>query len=224
VKRFILLVVAGGLLVGLLWAEYTEGYRQILLFKAPLSILFVVAAMLQAHPLPRYYRLVLAGLILGLVGDVCLALPGATPFRAGLVAFLAGHVLYVLAFAHLTRPANWIHPANLLILLVSGYIFWWLMPRLGNMLLPVAVYVVVISVMVSGAWAVVRNQEIGRAGAWVIVVGAVLFYASDILVARDRFVTDEFLNRLVGLPLYYGAQFLLAFSVGLVRRDSAKSV
>lgn len=223
-KRFILIIFAAGLLAGLLWAEHTEDYQKILLFKAPLSTLFVLAAILQAHPLPTYYHLVLTGLILGLVGDISLALPGGSAFRMGLVAFLAGHLLYVLAFANLTRPANWIHYANFLILAVSGSIFWWLMPHLGKMLFPVALYVFVISVMVSGAWAVARNKEIGRAGALVIAIGAVFFYVSDIFVARDRFVTDEFLNRLVGLPLYYGAQFLLAFSVGLVRRDGAKSV
>lgn len=47
--------------------------------------------------------------------------------------------------------------------------------------------------------------------------GALLFYLSDIFVARDRFLKTSFLNRLVGLPIYYAGQFLLAFSVGLLR-------
>ncbi|TFG38533.1 MAG: hypothetical protein E4H39_00070 [Syntrophobacterales bacterium] len=49
-----------------------------------------------------------------------------------------------------------------------------------------------------------------------IFVGALCFYFSDIFVARDRFFRKEFLNRLIGLPLYYLGQFLLAFSVGLI--------
>lgn len=218
--RIILPVVAGVLLIGLLWAENTGSHGQILLFKAPLSCLFVLAAFLQAHPVAPYYRFVLAGLVLGLVGDVCLALPGDTAFRSGLAAFLAGHVLYVLAFAKLTRRSDWLHAANLLILAVSVYIFWWLLPHLGKMLAPVVLYIVVISVMVSGAWAAFRNPDTRRAGAWMILFGALLFYVSDIFVARNRFIADEFLNRLIGLPFYYGGQFLLAFSVGLVRRDS----
>jgi hypothetical protein len=44
-------------------------------------------------------------------------------------------------------------------------------------------------------------------------VGAVLFAASDVSVARDRFVGAGFSNRLWGLPLYVGAQLLLAASV-----------
>ena len=39
---------------------------------------------------------------------------------------------------------------------------------------------------------------------------------TDLFVARERFVVKSFTNKLVGLPLYYGGQFLLAFSVGLV--------
>lgn len=217
--RVILLVVAGGLLLGLLWAEKTGNYGNILLFKIPLSSLFVLAAFLRAHPKTTYYQLVLAGLILGLIGDVCLALPGDTTFRSGLAAFLGGHVLYVIAFANLTRRADWLHPANLLLLPLSGYIFWWLLPHLGKMLVPVALYIVVISVMVAGAGAAFRNPRTRRAGAYLIFLGAVLFYASDIFVARDRFIVSEFLNRLIGLPLYYTGQFLLAFSTGLVGSD-----
>jgi YhhN family len=43
----------------------------------------------------------------------------------------------------------------------------------------------------------------------------VLFYLSDVTVALDRFVTGRrFVNRAIGLPLYYGGQFLLAYSIG----------
>ena len=51
--------------------------------------------------------------------------------------------------------------------------------------------------------------------AWLIATGATLFYLSDITVALDRFVTGpRFVNRAIGLPLYYGGQFLLAYSIG----------
>jgi hypothetical protein len=72
-----------------------------------------------------------------------------------------------------------------------------------------------------------RNSSVRRLGAWFILAGAVFFYASDIFVAHQRFVMEQFYNRLFGLPLYYTAQFLLAFSVGLVKgtenRDVQKS-
>jgi hypothetical protein len=43
-----------------------------------------------------------------------------------------------------------------------------------------------------------------------------MFYFSDILVARQRFVKNRFFNRASGLPLYYAAQFMIAFSTGMI--------
>jgi len=215
---YILLVIASGLLVVLLWAESTGNNWLGLGFKTPLSVLFVTTALLQPRVMPKYFKFVLTGLILGLVGDVCLGLPGLTAFRTGLVAFLAGHILYILAFAILARRADWINPVNIVIIAISGCVYWWLMPYLGEMFVAVTFYIVVISVMVAGAWEAFCNPGIRRIGAWFILVGAVLFYVSDVFVAHQRFVTEQFYNRLIGLPLYYTGQFLLAFSVGLVRR------
>ncbi|MDY6790925.1 MAG: lysoplasmalogenase [Thermodesulfobacteriota bacterium] len=217
--RNLLIFVAVSLLVALVGAESTGNNWLVLMFKTPLSILFVIIAVTQPKSLPRYFKLVLIGLIFGLMGDVCLALPGLTAFRVGLVAFLAGHVLYIGAFTILTRCVYWINPVNILVTAISGCIYLWLLPHLGNMLVPVTFYIVVISLMVAGAWAVFRNPEVPRLGAWLILAGAMSFYVSDIFVAHQRFVMEHFYNRLIGLPLYYTAQFLLAFSVGLVKRS-----
>ena len=43
-----------------------------------------------------------------------------------------------------------------------------------------------------------------------------MFYLSDIMVARDQFVVNAYINRIVGLPLYYGAQFIFASVTGLL--------
>jgi uncharacterized membrane protein YhhN len=52
-------------------------------------------------------------------------------------------------------------------------------------------------------------------GRWLIAAGAALFAASDVFVARNRFVGAGFTNQLVGLPLYYAGQFVIAFSIGM---------
>ena len=213
----VVVVVASGLLAGLLIAEKKGDTGLILTFKTPLSILFVTVALLQPPLIPVYYRFVLAGLVCGLIGDVCLALKGSTSFKAGLVVFLLGHVLYVVAFAGLTRPSDWATPAHLVIAAFSLGVFWYLRPHLGAMKVPVGVYVIVISFMIAAAWVVLQNPELNRDGVRTLFAGAVCFYISDLFVARDRFVKTQFANRLMGLPLYYLGQFLIAFSVGMVR-------
>jgi uncharacterized membrane protein YhhN len=211
-----LLVLALALLAGLLMAERQTRTGPILAFKTPLSALFVAAALIQPHPIQSYYHWVLAGLVWGLIGDVCLALKGNRAFRAGLVSFLLGHILYVVAFAGLTRPSDWLTLGHLFIVAVSLGVFYWLRPHLGPMLVPVCLYIVVISVMTAAAWVAFLNPELAPKGARALFLGALCFYVSDIFVARDKFVKSQYVNRLLGLPLYYSGQFLIAFSVGLV--------
>jgi uncharacterized membrane protein YhhN len=212
----LILFAALVLLIILLASEKQGRTTRGVFIKGSVSALFVLTALMQAHPLSTYYHLVLLGLVFGLIGDVCLALPGNRAFRAGLFAFLAGHLFYVWAFAGLTGPGDWASPLQGLLLAFSGAAFWWLRPHVGRMMVPVVVYLVVITLMLAGAWAVFRVPGLEDTGRWFILIGALCFYLSDLFVARQRFVTEQYLNRLIGLPLYYVGQFLLAFSVGLV--------
>ena len=77
-----------------------------------------------------------------------------------------------------------------------------------DMRLPVRAYIVVISTMLTLAFAA------WSAGAsHLLLLGALSFYVSDLAVARDRFVRTDFFNRLWGLPAYYLGQLCLALCV-----------
>jgi uncharacterized membrane protein YhhN len=202
------------LLVAVLWFEKTENRSGLVPTKGLLSCLFVAAAIVQAPFPSTFSRLVIAGLIFCLGGDVFLALPQERMFLFGLISFLVGHVLYCVAF-YLTAGVNttmWIGSG--LALLVSIGVYGWLRPHLGDMHGPVVAYIIVITVMVSGASSLLGNLRLSEAGRIMLFAGASAFYVSDVFVARDRFVTKGFINRLFGLPLYYAGQFLIAFSLG----------
>jgi uncharacterized membrane protein YhhN len=215
-ERFVTIPLGIVLLLGLLLAERFRGPGFVLAFKTPLSILFVVTAFLQPIHNTAYFGWVVAGLVLGLAGDVCLALPGRRAFRAGVVSFLGGHIMYVIAFAWIAPVSAWYTAGTPGVIILSSLVYWWLRPYAGAMARLVIMYIVVISVMLIGAWGVFFTLALPVLGEWAILAGAMLFYVSDLFVARDRFVTQEFTNRLVGLPMYYAGQFLLALSVGLV--------
>jgi len=204
------------LLVGLLYFEKNGNQKGKLPTKTILSCLFIFTALVQAHLIPVYCYILFFGLIFCLGGDVFLALPQERMFLLGLVSFLLGHVLYVVGFFYVADVSQWTWVGCLVGLLVSGLVFWWLRPHLGSMLLPVIAYIIVITVMVVGAWTVLGDAKLSYAGRLLVFIGAVSFYLSDLFVARDRFLKSEFSNRLIGLPLYYCGQFLLAFSVGLL--------
>ena len=210
----LILLAAPVLLALLLYSEREERRAAMIPVKALLSSLFILAAVIQPHPAAGYYRLLLAGLVFCLGGDVCLALPQKKAFLCGLVSFLIGHVFYAFAFFSLAREGMWAWLLAAIAVVISGAAYRWLEPRLGSMKVPVLVYIVVITAMVAGAAAVLGDTTLPWTGRRMIFAGAFLFYLSDLFVARHRFVKSAFVNRLVGLPLYYAGQFLLAFSVG----------
>jgi len=212
-----IMVLAIILLTGLLYFESKPKTKGLLSTKTLLSSLFVITALLQPHPMPRYYHYMLVGLLLCLIGDVFLAIPGKKTFLGGLISFSLGHMSYILAFLDISRIGllTWI--GCLVIAIVTGTIYFWLKPHLKTMAIPVLCYCIVIAAMLAAAWSVLADSGRSQPGRTMVFTGALLFYISDIFVARNRFVKQEFFNRLVGLPLYYGGQFLLAFSVGLLR-------
>lgn len=212
----VIFVLAAVLLLVLLVYEKQEKEKPRLFAKTILSCLFVLVAFLQPSSVPFYEKFILIGLIFCLAGDVCLALPGDKIFRSGLIAFLVGHIFYVVGFAYLVPLYHWLIPGAILFWVFSLLVFLWLRPHLKAMLIPVVVYILVITVMISGAWAVFDKSASPFPGRTFVFAGAFLFYVSDVFVARNQFVRQQFLNRLVGLPLYYFGQFLLAFSIGLL--------
>ena len=214
----VLIIILGIiLLVGVLYCEKKKDRLPLLFAKSLLSLLFVITALLQPHPVPAYYHYLLIGLIFCLVGDVCLALPQKKAFMGGLIAFLVGHVFYIFSFLSLTSIFYWISIGVLIIFVVSAFIFLWLRPHLKAMLIPVLLYILVITVMASGAWTVFWMSSFSISGRTLILVGALCFYVSDVLVARNKFIKEEYRNRLLGLPLYYAGQFMLAFSIGFLK-------
>ena len=214
--NFLIIVLAVILLTGLLYFEKNGNQKGKLPTKTILSCLFIFAALVQSHPIPGYYYILLLGLIFCLGGDVFLAMPQDKAFLMGLVSFLLGHVFYVVCFFYVADISLWTWIGCLAGMLVSVPVFLWLRPHLGSMLKPVIAYIIVITIMVIGAWTVLGDAELNFTGRLLVFTGAVSFYLSDLFVARDRFLKPDFANRLMGLPMYYLGQFLLAFSVGLV--------
>lgn len=195
----------------LLWAEYRGSARGVWLAKPVASLAFVWAGIAAGGLASGYGQLVLLGLVLCLVGDLLL-IPQGRPgvFRAGVFAFLAGHVAYGAAF--LTRPLDpfGLAAGAVLLAVVVGGSLLWLGPALPrDMVWPVRVYMFVIGLMSTLACGVTA-----AGGPWAVAAGALAFTASDLSVARDRFIEHEFVNRAWGLPLYYFAQQLLASSAG----------
>ena len=207
VVTLILIAIVCGALAGLLRAIRVEDREEEVVSKIAASVAFVVLGALgwqAGNPVATW---LVIGLALCAIGDALLLWDRT--FDPGMWTFLLGHAAYIVAFHFALGITRWPPVIALPVALAGCGAFCWLWPHLGARKTSVGAYIVVISVMVWGAVSVVR----GGALPWTAAIGALLFYLSDLTVARHRFVTAEFLNRAAGLPLYYAGQVLIALSV-----------
>ncbi|MEO8704701.1 MAG: lysoplasmalogenase [Kofleriaceae bacterium] len=198
----------------LIAAEYFTLAKLRIAAKIIASAAFVVLAAPAAHH-GAFGHWVFAGLVLGAIGDVALLGRSKTAFLAGLVAFLFGHLAYIFAIAELEAPGRWFADAGLLAavpIAVGLVVLAMLWSRLGSLRIPVIGYVVAIDAMVIAAFAAYRADALADPQKTWLAVGAALFFLSDISVARERFVGRTFANKLWGLPAYYAAQLLIAWT------------
>jgi uncharacterized membrane protein YhhN len=173
------------------------------------SSAFLVVAVAAGATGSRFGWLILVGLALSWLGDLLLTFAGRTAFTGGLAAFLLAHVAYVAAFVDRGLDGAFVPLLGMMALVGAG-VARWLLPTVPRELkLPVIAYLVAISTMVAAA-----ASTNGAAADIRIPLGAVAFYLSDLGVARDRFAAPGVANRLIGLPLYFGGQLLLAWAAG----------
>ena len=195
-------------------AELKHLQQQVYLLK-PTSTLLVIAVALLSFLTPAgqpsFTLWITVGLILSLGGDVALMFKSNKAFLTGLVLFLLAHIVYTISF---TVP-NGFHPQDLVtggILLVLGTaIYLYLLPGLGRMKGPVVLYILVICLMVNRAISTFFGDFFSTTQAWLLTLGATLFWLSDLVLAINRFRHPFEANRF-GLFLYYGGQLLIALS------------
>jgi uncharacterized membrane protein YhhN len=155
-------------------------------------------------------------LMLCAAGDFFLAIEDFDKrfFLAGLVSFLAGHVVYIVLFSLLPDSAAtlpvWMRTVIIaLFIFVSLAMAAYLWPAAGDLRIPVMIYVAAILVM---GIAAVSN------GGGLIVGGAAAFMASDSILATERFLMKPnapgraFAGQTVWVT-YFAAQVMILFGV-----------
>jgi uncharacterized membrane protein YhhN len=160
-----------------------------------------------------YGRLILVGLVFSWFGDMFLTGRSQLAFLAGLSAFLLAHVAYVSAFIRHGYSRAWVYATVVPVTALAIAVFAWLAPYTpANLMIPVRAYIVVISLMVIFAYG-----TRGRGGSILIILGATLFFLSDLSVAALRLVQTGYPTYVIGLPFYYAGQVCLALSVSQSR-------
>ncbi len=199
----------------LIRAEFRKAQRHIYVIKPLATLLVIVVAVLsfrEARMNLTYTVGVLVGLILSLGGDIALMFQAnRKAFMIGLVLFLLAHVAYAVTFTLLGSLDAIAWLAALLLLALGVGIYRLFRGGLGTMKVPVIVYIVIISVMVNQAVATFNSSAFDTRQAWMIAIGAVLFYISDVILAANRFWKPFQYNR-ISLAFYYAGQFLIVLA------------
>jgi alkenylglycerophosphocholine/alkenylglycerophosphoethanolamine hydrolase len=155
----------------------------------------------------RYATLILVGLIFSLVGDILLEISDDL-FVPGLVAFLIGHVWYIIAFLAVTRELKWPRALPFAAWVILAYLL--LLPNLGSMAVPVAAYVIVIGTMMWRSSATLNSPVLRWQ--WFALIGAILFGLSDTLLAVKKFSGVTVGPAFTVIVLYWLGQLGLALS------------
>ena len=175
-------------------------------FTKPLLMPLLLVGLLFALPRWRNQVALLASLaiLFSWAGDVGIASPGDISFLVALGFFLLAHVAYIVLFLRKLRMRR-------IPVWSLAYVIWWvalvviLAPHIGPLLIPVAVYGLVLGGM--GAIALSCNR--------LIAIGGVLFVVSDTLLGLNKFLPGFELWQVDFLIMlsYILAQGLIVFGI-----------
>ncbi len=172
---------------------------------------------------PLIAALFLIGLVAGLMGDLYLALRPLRPkeenhsiILIGTLCFATGHVFYYSALL-LNGPFSLWAPLISLIVTIATFMASKLMKlNWGPSKIPSLVYSFLLFLVASQAFINALNDGFTPYGL-VVLIGAVLFALSDLILAQIYFGNNTKKSFIVAnLSTYYLAQILLAFSLFLI--------
>lgn len=187
------------------YAVITQNKSLEMIFK-PLLMTTLVVVYLVSVKKPNFW--LISALFFSFWGDVFL-LDKANYFVFGLASFLLAHVMYIkMTTQFLTKKAvsKIVLAAIPFVLLFTGLLFL-IFDNLAEMLVPVIVYGITIATF--GASTLLNyQQEKSTANTW-LLLGALLFIASDSLIALNNFYQPKHLFDVSIIILYVVSQYLI---------------
>ncbi len=218
-----IMIIVGFLLQGLfIFTEHREKYLLADILKGSASLIFVLIG-LKAYQTVNFAfnRQLLIGLVFGLIGDVLLNLRYVFPkqgqkiFLIGIVAFLIGHIMYLLALIPQARHILWYCaiPGAVAAACLLAYIFKTMEVKKAFKIFGIF-YLGAVFIMTAIAIGIAIFTPSRRA--IIYAIGAILFTASDVILIFNTFSgVTRFSMRIMNLTLYYLGQILIAVSMFL---------
>jgi uncharacterized membrane protein YhhN len=162
----------------------------------------MIIIILITKPDSIFNKLIFTGFIFSLIGDIFL-LQIIDAFVLGLLSFLLAHIFYGIAF--IKRVNKLQLTASIPFYLIAFILSYILYTHLGEMLIPVLIYIFVIMTMVWRAY----MQRKWEKSAFFAFLGAILFAVSDSNIAITKFMFDYPFSGIITMVLYWSAQYFI---------------
>lgn len=177
-----------------------------------ISLLIFFLKQSKTHPNSIRNFMILA-LIFSLEGDVFLMFDDQNPkfFMFGLAAFLIAHIMYIIVFLKHRNKSKQPFLFITILLIYAAGLFYVLKDSLGDMLIPVVAYMIVILTMATTAY--LRKGNVPIQNYNLVFLGAILFLVSDSLLALNMFYKPIPLANFLIMLTYGLAQFSIVLGI-----------
>ena len=216
-----LTVLCLAVMAAFIYFEKKEKYVLAVVLKGCASACFVVLGVYSSVGGTNFCQKVVIGLILGMIADILLNLrwvfekQGKIIFLVGILVFLSGHVMYILAL--LPECEHLLLAIIVGIILTAGILAWIFSRITAQMAFKIfgVFYIGAITIMNCIALTNLIGNPCGTN--IMFVIGALSFLISDIVLILNTFGSEsKFSLRIVNLSLYYLGQILIALSMQLL--------
>lgn len=154
-------------------------------------------------------RLFVVALAFSFLGDVLLISDAELNFMLGLASFLTAHILYIIIVIKQLAKSNLKDKIAAIIPFVGVFfgLIYLLIDTLGEMLIPVIIYGMVISIFGTVSFLNYRIEK--SRNSLVLLFGALFFILSDSILAINKFYEPKGFYPIVIMITYISAQYLI---------------
>ncbi len=199
----------------LLWTEQIEIAKITKILLMPLLLLYLSAALAPSAKNGKLSKgLIATAFLASWSGDIFLLYEGNLFFIAGMLSFMMAHFCYIILFINIQpfKINRSFLPimGGIVVLVIGAIILNHLAPKLGELFLPILVYMIVIATMFTSALMISCNTNTKHFGVNYFVPGAALFVLSDSVLSLNIFAYKNVFLGVIVMLTYGFAQFFLA--------------
>lgn len=190
-------------------------YKRFRWFVKPMIVPMIIGFYILNIEKADFRWVVVIALAFGFAGDLFLLVRRTAAFLVGLVAFLAGHVLYILIFLSISGFPEVSSPRvgwfGLSLIIIYIPLIFLLKKYAGRLMWPAGLYLFILLLMCFSSFTLIGKADI--ASVVLTLSGSVLFVISDLTLGIRKFTGKIKDNSILVMATYMPAQLMIAIGM-----------